>query len=315
MIVRIVFLIFLGFLCNPLPCTGQDSIAVEDLDEQKELKFQRYFFKALSEKAIKNHQKAIENLNICNQIIPGDVSVLFEFSKNYLFLNEIENAKLYIEEALNKAPKNIWMLSHLVRIYQKEQNYLPAIKIQKKIIQLNPNKKSTLVHLYYLNRDDKEAMSLIDLIDKEKGLSGKLQSLKKSLESRKTPFVKKEEDDLNNLIASFEGGDISFTTLKKLLESALNEDIAVFHQYSKKGMDLFPAQPYMYLMRGKSLYLQKNNKYAVDVLETGIDFVIDRPDLELEFYIILAKAYDGLKKTNKAQKYRNKAKRLKEQNP
>ena len=39
MIVRIVFLIFLGFLCNPLPCTGQDSIAVEDLDEQKELKY------------------------------------------------------------------------------------------------------------------------------------------------------------------------------------------------------------------------------------------------------------------------------------
>ena len=68
-------------------------------------------------------------------------------------------------------------------------------------------------------------------------------------------------------------------------------------------------------MRGKSLYLQKNNTHAVDVLETGIDFVIDRPDLELEFYIILAKAYDGLKKTNKAQEYRNKAKRLKEQNP
>ena len=28
------------------------------MDEQKEFKFQRYFFKALSEKAIKNHQKA-----------------------------------------------------------------------------------------------------------------------------------------------------------------------------------------------------------------------------------------------------------------
>ena len=95
------------------------------------------------------------------------------------------------------------------------------------------------MHLYYLNRDDKEAMSLIDLIDKEKGLSRKLQSLKKSLESRKT-FVKKEDDDLNNLNASFLKVVIfPFTTLKKLLESALNEDIAVFHQYSKKGMTYF----------------------------------------------------------------------------
>ena len=62
---------------------------------------------------------------------------------------------------------------------------------------------------------------------------------------------------MNNLIASFEGGDISFTTLKKLLEKALNEDIAVFHQYSKKGMDLFPAQPCMYLMRGNLSIFRK----------------------------------------------------------
>ena len=61
-----------------MPSYAQDSIALpKDLNEEKELKFQQYFFKALAEKSIRNFQKAIENLESCNQIIPNDVAVFF----------------------------------------------------------------------------------------------------------------------------------------------------------------------------------------------------------------------------------------------
>ena len=72
---KLVLFFFVFFSINIF---AQDSIPVkEDLTEETELKFQEFFFKALSEKAIGNYQKAIENLESCNQILTNDVSVFF----------------------------------------------------------------------------------------------------------------------------------------------------------------------------------------------------------------------------------------------
>ena len=185
MIKRIALVVFLGLLLNPFFVSAQDSTAVKDLVEEKELKFQQYFFKALSEKSIKNYQKAIENLELCNEILPENVSVFFEFSKNYLLLNQIDNSKLYINKALDKEPENLWMLSHLVQVYRKERNYQAAIDIQKKVILQEPKKREELVRLYYLNRNFTEALSLMGELEREKGLSKNLQALKRNLEYRK----------------------------------------------------------------------------------------------------------------------------------
>lgn len=311
MIKRIVLVVFLGLLYNPFLSFAQDSTAVKDLEEEKELKFQQYFYKALSEKSIKNYQKAIENLELCNEILPNDVTVFFEFSKNYLLLNKTTDSKFYINKALEQEPKDSWMLSHLVEIHKKDKDYVSAIEVQKKVIQQNPRKKEELVRLYYLNRNYEEALALMNELEKEKGLSKNLQYLKSSLEFRKRPRIKNEVKDVKSLVAAFEGGDTSFSTLKKLLDKANKEDLTVFHKYSEKGIDLFPAQPYVYLMRGKSLELQNKHQQAIIMLESGIDFVIDNPSLESEFYETLAKAYDGTGNSTKAQEYRNKAKKLK----
>ncbi|MGK0421082.1 MAG: tetratricopeptide (TPR) repeat protein, partial [Polaribacter sp.] len=93
----------------------QDSIPeAKDFTEENELKFQKFFFEALSQKSIGNYQKAIENLESCNQIVPNDRTVFFEFSKNYLALNNTLLAKEYIQRALEKEVENIWMQKHLV---------------------------------------------------------------------------------------------------------------------------------------------------------------------------------------------------------
>jgi tetratricopeptide (TPR) repeat protein len=306
-----VLVAFLGLLCNPFVSFGQDSTAVKDLSEEKELRFQQFFFKALSEKSIKNYQKAIENLEVCNELLPENVSVYFEFSKNYLLLNNVEEAKQYVNRALSKEPDNIWLLGHLVDVHKKERNYQEAIEVQKKIVAQNPKKKSDLIRLYYLNRDYKQALLLMDELEKTVGLSKNLRSLKKSLEFRKGPVAKRELEDIQSLVASFEENS-SFALLKKLLDKSNQEDMSVFHKYSEKGVDLFPAQPYVYLMRGRSLQIQNKFQEALTLLQSGIDFVIDNPTLESEFYETLAKVYEGLGQSEKAQEYRNKAKKLKE---
>lgn len=309
MIKRIVLVVFIGLLCNPFLVLAQDSLAVQDLNEEKELKFQNYFFKALSEKSIKNYQKAIENLEFCNELIPNNEAVYFEFSKNYFLLNQYQMAKQFVQKALDIDMGNTWMQLHLVEIHKKERDYPSAISLLKKIILKDPKKKEDLVRLYYLNRDYTQAMSLMSEIEKESGLSRNLKSLKISLAFRKGTSVQKEVEDLPGMITKFEENS-SFDMLKKLLAKANTEDVSIFHKYSEKALDLFPAQPYSYLMRGQSLQIQNKLQDALVILETGIDFVIDNPKLESSFYELMAKVHESLGNVAKAQEYRNKAKKL-----
>ena len=204
------------------------------------------------------------------------------------------------------------MLEHLVAIYKKERNYDDAIKVQFKIIEQNPKKRSDLVLMYYFNRDYNNALALMDSLQDENGLSKRLKQLKYSLEQRKGKLVKKKpQNDLAGLISNFENNQSSFIDLKKILEFAIKTDIKTFHKYSKLGIDLFPAQPYIYLSRGNSLQMQKKSQEAIDILESGIDFVIDNPALESQFYILLSKVYASLNNTSKATEYLQKAKRIK----
>ena len=292
---------------------SQDSIPVaKDLTEEKELKFQQFFFKALSEKAITNYQKAIENLEDCNQVLPNNVSVFFEFSKNYLLLNNTLLAKEYIDRALAQEPQNIWMLLHLVEIQKKNNNYKEAIEVQKKVIKINPKKESDLVYLYLLNNEDEKAISLINKLEKTQGLSSGLKRLKARLESRIPDLIVKtvEANNIQEFVENFEETK-SFSSLEKLLKKASEEnDQELLLKYSNQGISLFPAQPFVYLINGKTLNNQKLYKKALLVLESGIDFVIE-DKMEADFYDEMAISSEGIGNKNAAKKYRDRARKLK----
>lgn len=291
---------------------SQDSIpAAKDLSEEKELKFQQFFFKALSDKSIRNYDKAIKNLERCNEILPNNTSVLFEFSKNYLLLNKTFEAKEYIRKALAQKPDNIWMLSHLVDVLKKEGDFDSAIEVQQKIVKIDPSKRDSLVYLYLQNRAYEKAVDLMNVLESEGGLSKNLRNLKSSLEKRKPNLVKKSTPtDLKGLIDSFTNDTSSFSVLKSILEKADIEDKEVLNKFSEEAVTLFPAQPYAYLMRGRSLNYQKKYKEALAMLEGGIDFVIDNTSLEAQFYEEMAITYEGLKNKTKAAELKNRAKKL-----
>ena len=111
----LVFILFSLFSVN-----AQDSIpaSVNPL-EKNNIKFQESFFKALSEKAIFNYQKAIQYLEECNNLVANNKAVLFELSKNYAKLNRNTEALEYINLALNKDSENLWLLEHKVDILKR----------------------------------------------------------------------------------------------------------------------------------------------------------------------------------------------------
>lgn len=299
---------FLLFFLISLNSFAQDSISgAKDFTEENELKFQKFFFEALSQKSIGNYQKAIENLESCNQIVPNNLAVFFEFSKNYLALNKTFLAKEYIQRAIKKEVTNIWMQKHLVKVLVKENNFLGAIKIQQKIVVLNSKERGALIRLYLKNRDYESALSLMDTLEKEHLLPLKLKRIKDNLTQGKTAIVK-ETSVLVDVFKRF-AADKSYTALKQILEGSKNQ-LDQLLKYSKEGIALFPAQPFVYLINGKALNTKKEYKIALEILKNGLDFVFEDA-MEANFYKEISLSYLGLGNTLAAEKYREKAKKLK----
>ena len=285
----------------------QDSLSVAtDFAEEKELKFQQFFFNALSQKSIGNYQKAIENLESCNQILPNNKSVFFEFSKNYLYLNNTLLAKEYINRAIIQDSKNIWMQKHLVKVFEKENNFFEAIKIQQKIIVLNPKENKNLVLLYLKNRDYIKALSFIKTLEEDNLLSLDLKKIKERLEKNNYSETQKAKVS-KDIYKRFET-EKTYTVLKQIL-LATKDKPRLLLKYSKEGIALFPAQPFVYLINGSTLNVNRDFKKALEILQNGIDFVIEDA-MEALFYKEMALAYKGLNNKVEERRYMEKYKKL-----
>ena len=79
---------------------------------------------------------------------------------------------------------------------------------------------------------------------------------------------------------------------------------------SDEQMQLFPTQPQLYYYNGLANNQLKNYKKAKDILESGIDFVIDDTVLEINFNLQLGEAYNGLGDMKKKDLYFSKANSL-----
>lgn len=89
-----------------------------------------------------------------------------------------------------------------------------------------------------------------------------------------------------------------------------NNQFDALAKKSDELTQLFPTQPQFYYYAGLAYNQLKLFKKATDILETGLDFVIDDTALEINFNIQLGEAYNGLGDMKKKEKYFTKANEL-----
>lgn len=291
-------------------------------EEQAYLNFQKHFFKAIYLKAKEDYSKAIAALEDCKQIYPDDPGMNFEFAKNYYLLKDYENAIYFNKKTLEFKP-DVYVFEHLKNIYRSQQDIPSAIEVQKQIIILKPERKAELIILYIANKEyDKAKKLLLELESKNQLVDNSTYYKRLLFPKRKTqkPFVKnipsnvkvKSEKPLIN--SSIEGLRRQFTKNKKykiLKQLLVKEDeqnqYDLLAEDSKNGLELFPAQPYLYYLQGKSQNKLHKYKDALLALQAGLDFIIDDNKLQANFYEQLEQAYLGLGNNKQATKYANKA--------
>lgn len=293
-------------------------------EEEKNLKFQTHFFEALKQKAIKNYSKAIESLEKSYEIDSLSLAVEFEFSKNYLLLNKYFEAEIFINKALKTEPNNIYLLRHKVAIFKSQQNYQNAIEIQKRIVEIQPKYTDELVLLYIQNKNFKKAEKLLAKIEKNAMTTSRIKVLKKYLNNRKTIIKNSNKNKPSK--ANIQNADME--TLKKLYtqkkdykilqeilkREATTELFEMLYTDSKEALELFPAQPFLYKMKGMALNRLGKYNEAIAVLTIGIDFVVDDNTMEADFYEQFSISYEGLNNKKETLKYKQKAEQLRQGN-
>jgi tetratricopeptide (TPR) repeat protein len=89
-----------------------------------------------------------------------------------------------------------------------------------------------------------------------------------------------------------------------------NSQFDTLEAASEEQMQMFPSQPQLYFYNGLANNQLKNYKKAIASLETGIDFIIDDPNLEINFNLQLGEAYNGMGDYKKKDIYFTKANAL-----
>lgn len=289
---------------------------LQDADDNR-VKFEHHYFEALKYKAIGNYSRAITELENCQQLYKDELAVDFELAKNYYALKQFNEAQLYIEKVLSIEPDNYWFLKQAKLIYLKQYNYKNAISIQEQINEIRPNEREDLVLIYIQANERDKARSLVEELEKEGLTSSKLSNYGKVLSQGKDVELKNQQSsnletkDLESLKKSYSERK-EYAVLREILIQEFNSNRTdSLLKYSAEALELFPAQPYVYLMNAKALNFEQDYDQAVAILAMGLDFIVDDRALELDFYQTYIDAYQGLGEQKKVDAFTKKIEELK----
>jgi len=307
----------------PRIAVSQEDVASREamLVEQQNINFQTFFFESLQQKAIGNYDKAIYALEACNNLNKDNVAVLFELSKNYWFLSKYTEAEYYILKALEIEPLNLFLLRHLKEIKTKQNDYNGAIIIQNRIIEQKPKEEADLVILYIKSGEIENAISLLKKLNANDNLPPNLIPLKESLLQSNPEISEKEESDNFNAEPKSKTEILKdnyelkkdYNSLKLVLERQLKtKQFLELLEDSNKAIKIYPAQPFLYLMNGVALNSIRKYRDAIEILNSGLEYLVEDNELEAQFMEQLSLSYKGLGENKTATSYFKKAMELRD---
>ena len=298
-----MFFLWMGVAVSAM--TWNTSYAQEEQEsaevylEEYTDEFQENFFEALKQKGIQNYDRAIDLFLKCKQLDPNDDVVDYELSKAYLLDKKFVQAQEYAIGALLAEPSDYWYLDNLVSVLEQQGSPLETIKAQ--IPYENQKLKENLALCYFKRKQYADAQKILKELNNSPlalELGRKINdSIQGEKEKMAVPVVQQEERNTDDPVAQLR------TQLEKLLAAS---DFKNALTVSKEALDKYPLQPYFYFAYGTALNNTSNANKAIEVLESGLDYLLEDGPLQNNMYRELSKAYTQIGNTQKANEYLNK---------
>ena len=260
-----------------------------------------------------NNEDRIENLEERVKSNPEDESNYLLLIYRYSETGETAKAFDAAKRLLTLNPESQLVHLALYKFYLDEYDIENAIKSMKvvltspvikpeaktkvlndfvKFVGKNPQYESDLVEVTSFISDDKSVKILLELGDYYLKTNDKVKAL-----SYYEDALQQEPNE--------------FKTVRDvlLLQIDLNKDAEAAAK-SKEALDIFPSQPVLYLINGVANNKLKQPGNAIESLEMGLDFLVESPKMEADFYIQLSESHKQLNNISQSQTFAKKAQAL-----
>jgi len=248
---------------------------------------------------------------------------------------------------ISKNPKEEANYIALIYLYSESNQEEKALEIAKKLEKEIPTSDWAQVSLFKFhlnNNDGPKAVKAMDIALASKKIDAKI---KHRMLNEFLIFIKDKPEftnDLDRAIGYFDNDKEvkvakeigKFYESKKVWDKSIryyemhlkaNADdvetmLLLFNAYTETqqfdvlakkaeaAMEVFPLQPQFYYFGGLANNQIKNYKKAKDLLEMGLDYLVNDTALEINFNIQLGEAYNGLGDAKKKEIYFSKAEKL-----
>ncbi len=303
-------MLFFGFFVIPGVFYSQEEAPEIDIEQSAEVfldeysdDFQENFFEALKQKGIENYDKAVNLLLKCKQLDAENRVVDHELAKAYYEDKKYTLAEGYAVETLVSEPENPWYLETLVNILEKQGNSIDAVA--SRIPYDNPRLKENLALTYFKRGNYENALKVLKEVSKSSFSEDLTSKINDSVEKRNAQSVS-TSFTVENSNAGAPNPMLGYQLqIKGLIRTNSH---AILLQVSDEALETYPSQAFFYYARGYAL--NKNNKHrdAIEILEAGLDYLVNDVALANKFYTELATAHTATHNTVKANMYLSKIK-------
>ena len=262
--------------------TGNDEDRIENLEERvagnpnNETNYLNLIYR-YSEQG--NKEKAFETAQELLKSIPDSHLAHLALYKFYLDDNKHQEAiasmKIVLTSPKIKADAKTKVLNDFVGFVRSNQQFEEdLVEVTSLISEDDGGKSNKELGLFYLQKGNKEMA---------------LKHLEMAIENNLDDF-----DVIKNAVLLY----IDAKQYQKVV------DLTV------QTLDIFPAQPILYLASGVAFNHLNRPKDAIDTLEIGVDYIIDNVQMEIDFYKQLSTAYRMTNNNTKASTFSKKAEEL-----
>ena len=237
------------------------------------------------------------------------IALIFLYSES----NQEEKAMEIAQKLETEIPTSDWAQVSLFKFHLNNNDGVNTVKSMNIVLGSqkvdNKIKHRILNEFLIFAKDkpeyDKDLEKAISYFDSDKEVKvakeiGKFFHNKKELDKAikyYELYLKNNPDDL----------EAQFLVLQAYTEK---QQFDVLAKKASDLMELYPSQPQFYYYSGLAYNQLKNFKKAKEILEMGIDYLIDDVALEINFNIQLGEAAAGLGDTKKKESYFSKADKL-----
>ncbi|HRL70210.1 MAG TPA: tetratricopeptide repeat protein [Flavobacterium sp.] len=289
-------------------------VLIQELDETygKTDRRELYKIQILSQGKFQNIEITnLEHLIIKNpQEEANYISLIFLYSKN----NEEAKAFETVQKLEKAIPNSEWAQVTLFKNYLDSNDAPKAIKAMNIVLasaKIDSKIKHRIVN-EFLIFTDKNPQYSADL-EKAVGYFDKDTAVDVAKEIGKFFHAKKQWDKAIHYYeksVSKESVDVVETNLLLLQAHTEQKQFDIVAKKALVLIETFPTQPQFYYYTGLAYNQLQQFKKAKDLLEMGMDYVVENKELEINFNIQLGEAYNGLGDFKKKDLFFSKANQL-----